>query len=249
MTGKQASELVKALGLQKEVIKISRAYPNRFNSIKEAQYFVIASLIREGFFKKYKGLESRLEREHAFAIKHHYVRAWHGPMRHLGKLKYFNVNSSGNVIGFDKEIYSEMFRGMMNDAGNSTIQTFEAVLAVMAVLTITYYLIKWGMESYIWNFVHDSICFVSQKGEEELLSALAKEVCTKSRYEFFSVPMDIDFDISDLNCPDQYYCHGVAVKPIKLEEALENWNRLHGTSHTYEPLDELNWRAVLDELI
>jgi hypothetical protein len=169
-------------------------------------------------------------------------------VRHLGKLKYFNINNNGNVIGFDKELYAEMFKGLMNDAGNSPIQTFESVLAIMAVLTITYYFKKWGLESYIWNFVHDSICFIAVKGEEELVSALAKEVCTKDRYEFFHVPMDIDFDVSDINNPDQYYGHGTAIKPKKLDEALETWNNLHETNHVYEPLDELNWRKVLDDV-
>jgi hypothetical protein len=34
MTGKQAEELIKALNLKDEVIKIGREYPNRFNNVK-----------------------------------------------------------------------------------------------------------------------------------------------------------------------------------------------------------------------
>jgi hypothetical protein len=58
--------------------------------------------------------------------------------------------------------------------------------------------------------------------------------------------MDIDFDVSDLENPDQYYSHGVAMKPKKLQEALDDWNKTHGTNHVYEPLDELNWKEVLN---
>jgi hypothetical protein len=255
MTEQQIDDFIAATKIESKVEELKI---NKKISEQKAKYIAIASFIREAFFNKYKGLMARLNVEHENAITKHYVRTMYGPVRHLPAFKYASLSTHTNnnsekvyaIKGFDKEQYSAYFSGLLNDAGNSPIQTYEAVLATFAILTIDYYLRLWKFESLIWNFVHDSVDLYVTDEEEELVAALCNTACSKYREYFHSIPMSIDLEISDVSTlyddsidenNKEFYQNGKSIKALPINEALENYNKKHNTQLYYKDIDELNF--------
>jgi hypothetical protein len=224
---------------------------------KKCKYIVAATFIREAFFGKYIGLGQRLQREVRFAKDNGYVRSWHGPVRHLAPLMYMDFSPSGNLRNADKELYSKIFSGLKNDAGNSPIQTLESAITQRAIIEESFYIKEWNLKSRVWNQCHDSADWYIYVGdgdedpdnETNLVCALMYHCDTKNREPFYGIPMDIDAEIADLSTDENiengnYYHTGKEIhfKDLNLQNEVKKWNDLHNTNIEYKDLDDLTWQ-------
>lgn len=204
---------------------------------KKVKYLVAATLMREAYFKTYSGLQERIVREQNFARKHGYVRAWHGPVRRLPELALMKFNSSGNLIGADKKLYSKLASSLANIACNSTIQTMEARVAFATIRSVNEYLREWNMKSFLWNFVHDSLDGMVWKPELELYLSLIGECAGWIREPDRGVHMCVDHNVADLSkgLEHNYYKAGVenGVPVLPIQEALDNYNMAMGTDYKW----------------
>ena len=204
------------------------------SSPKQIKFLVVAESMRTSFFETYKGLMGRIKREQAFALANGYVRTWHGPVRHLAELRYMQTNKDGNLIGADRSLYSKMFAHLLNNACNSTIQSMEARIAFSTWVNIAKYFHLWGLKSYCWNNIHDSLDFYIWKPELELVVALANACASWEREPVKGIHMSFEAEISDVQdyehrC-NSYYKAGVEYDALPIEEALKNYNKRNGTN-------------------
>lgn len=199
----------------------------------DVKFLVVADQMRNSFFETYKGLMGRIKREQMFALAHGYVRSWHGPVRHLAELRYLSISPKGELTGADRSLYSKMFSHLLNNACNSTIQTMESRIAFSTWVNIAKYLSLWGLKSYCWNNIHDSLDFYVWKPELELVMALANACASWEREPVKGIHMSFDAEISDLQDYEHrcntYYKAGVGYDVISIEEALEHYNKKNGT--------------------
>ncbi len=93
----------------------------------ECKFLAVATVMREAFLNGYEGLKTRIDREHAFALKHFYTRLWYGAVRWAPELAYMNVNANGKLEGVDKKFFAYMFSHLMNNAANAGVQSGETV--------------------------------------------------------------------------------------------------------------------------
>jgi DNA polymerase I-like protein with 3'-5' exonuclease and polymerase domains len=173
-----------------------------------------------------------VKREQMFALKHGYVRAWTGPVRHMPELRYLKRNKNDNLIGaVDTKLYSKMFAGLKNEASNTTIQTAEVYQAMPDVTTIGENLKAWNFKSRIWNYVHDSIALYIYKREKDVVYALLNECAQINREPFYDLPMHLDVEESDLSL-GEYYGKGreLSIEHYNLTEELDKWNKEHETN-------------------
>lgn len=200
----------------------------------DVKFNVVADQMRNSFFDTYKGLMGRIKREQAFALAHGYVRAWHGPVRHLAELRYLSTNSDGNLIGADRSLYSKMFSHLLNNACNSTIQSMESRIAFSTWVNIAKYLALWGLRSFCWNNIHDSLDFYVWKPELQLVMSLANACASWEREPVKGIHMSFDGEVSDVQDYEHrcntYYKAGVGYDPLPIEEALANYNKKNGTN-------------------
>ena len=202
---------------------------------KFCKMLVCAEFMKENFFKTYLGLETRLDREIAFATEHGYVRSWHGPVRHTPELTMMTISPKGYLVGADKENYSKLFSDLKKVAGNSGIQTLEAAIAFPAIHEICAYIKEWELKSFIFNMIHDSIDLCVFKPEEELVLALVHQCMTKFRYFEHGIPMEGDGDLVDLSdLETQYFKHGKDAPVVPLEDAIKAYNEKNGTNLEYD---------------
>lgn len=212
------------------------ALANNAGKMKPAdvKFNVVADQMRNLFFDTYKGLMGRIKREQAFALANGYVRSWHGPVRHLAELRYLSVNKDGNLIGADRSLYSKLFSHLQNNACNSTIQSMESRIAFATWVNSAKYLSIWGLKSYIWNNIHDSLDLYVYKPELELVMALMNACASWEREPVKGIHMSFDGEVSDLQDYEHrcntYYKAGVGYDPIPIEEAIANYNRKNGTN-------------------
>ena len=254
-TEDELNDFIKDVGLEQKVDEMMNEPHLKF-SRKKVKFIAAAEFIRNAFFNSYHGLGERLERELRFAIDNGYVRSWHGGVRHLAQLKYMTFGKKG-LIGLDRELYSHMFSGLKNDAGNSTIQTIESDVTQRSFIEITHYLKKWGLKSRLWNQCHDSADYFIYVGdgeddpdnEERLVCALIHALDTWDRDPHYGIPQEIDAEIADVSTDEKvlegnWYHSGkhVDFTSLNLNDELEKWNKLHNTNHVFEKLDELNWK-------
>lgn len=200
---------------------------------KEVKFLVVAETMRNSFFEAYKGLMGRINREQQFALKNGYVRCWHGPVRHLAELRYMTVSPKGDLMGADRSLYSKMFAHMLNNACNSTVQSMESRIAFATWVNAAKYFSLWGLKSYCWNNIHDSLDFYVWKPEMELVAALANACASWEREPVRGIHMSFDAEISDLQDLEHrnstYYKAGVGIKSLPIEKALEHYNEKNGT--------------------
>lgn len=206
---------------------------------KKVTYLVAATLMRNAFFDTYKGLQSRIEREQNFAKKNGFVRTWHGPVRHLPEMRYFNIGDKG-LVGADKALYSSMYAHMLNDACNSTIQSLESRVAFSTWYESANYLKKWHLKSRIWNNIHDSLDLWIYKPELELVMSLMNACASWEREPVYGIHMSFDGEVVEemdyVHRQDTFWKHGqeLPIKPI--EEAVEHWNYQHKNISGFEPI-------------
>lgn len=199
----------------------------------DVKFLVAADAMRNSFFETYQGLMGRIKREQAFALAHGYVRSWHGPVRHLAELRYLSISPKGELIGADRSLYSKMFSHLLNNACNSTIQTMESRIAFSTWVNIAKYLALWGLKSYCWNNIHDSLDFYVWKPELQLVMSLANACAAWDREPVKGIHMSFDGEVSDLQDYEHrcntYYKAGVGYDPLPIEEAIKNYNAKNGT--------------------
>lgn len=236
-TEQKCDEYIKLANLQDEYNNLLAAKMGKME-IKKIKLLVCATAMHRSFFKTYSGLMDRINRESAFAKKHGYVRAWHGPVRRLPEFRYFNYNADGNVIGADKKEFSGLISNLTNISVNSTVQTMEARVAFGTISSICHYLRKWKLKTYVWNGVHDSIDACVYKPEAELFIALAKECAAWKREPFYDVPMSLDCQLADLSkgLEHNYYKAGIELEGIPLQDAIDNWNKAHEKELGFEKI-------------
>lgn len=202
-------------------------------SPKDIKFLVVADDMRNSFFKSYEGLMGRIKREQAFALANGYVRAWHGPVRHLAELRYMSVNEQGNLTGADRSLYSKIFAHILNNACNSTIQSMESRIAFSTWVNTSKYLALWGLKSYCWNNIHDSLDFYVWKPELQLVMSLANACAAWDREPVKGIHMSFDGEVSDVQDYEHrcntYYKAGVGYDPLPIEEAIKNYNAKNGT--------------------
>ena len=210
-------------------------------SPKDIKFLVVADDMRNSFFKSYEGLMGRIKREQAFALANGYVRAWHGPVRHLAELRYMSVNEQGNLTGADRSLYSKIFAHILNNACNSTIQSMESRIAFSTWVNTSKYLALWGLKSYCWNNIHDSLDFYVWKPELQLVMSLANACAAWDREPVKGIHMSFDGEVSDVQDYEHrcntYYKAGVGYDPLPIEEAIKNYNAKNGTNFKWYGCD------------
>lgn len=210
-------------------------------SPKDIKFLVVADDMRNSFFKSYEGLMGRIKREQMFALAHGYVRAWHGPVRHLAELRYMSVNDQGNLTGADRSLYSKIFAHILNNACNSTIQSMESRIAFSTWVNTSKYLALWGLKSYCWNNIHDSLDFYVWKPELQLVMSLANACAAWDREPVKGIHMSFDGEVSDVQDYEHrcntYYKAGVGYDPLPIEEAIKNYNAKNGTNFKWYGCD------------
>ena len=210
-------------------------------SPKDIKFLVVADDMRNSFFKSYEGLMGRIKREQMFALAHGYVRAWHGPVRHLAELRYMSVNDQGNLTGADRSLYSKIFAHILNNACNSTIQSMESRIAFSTWFNTSKYLALWGLKSYCWNNIHDSLDFYVWKPELQLVMSLANACAAWDREPVKGIHMSFDGEVSDVQDYEHrcntYYKAGVGYDPLPIEEAIKNYNAKNGTNFKWYGCD------------
>ena len=204
------------------------------------KYTVCAQFMRDGFFQGYKGLEDRIQREWSYADRHGYVRAWHGPFRHLPELLLVKTNANGNLVGADKELWSKYVSELKNIACNTTIQTMEVRIAFCAIHYLCQTVKKWHLKSYMFSMCHDSQDWVIYDKEQDLVLALIKYAAEFYREPVKGIPMCMDFQVADLSTPElrekYYYHYGKIMEGGDIHEELEKYNKANGTNLEFIPI-------------
>jgi uncharacterized protein YfbU (UPF0304 family) len=189
--------------------------------IVDIKFLVMAIAIHKAFYILYPGIKERCEREHAFAMKNGYMRCWHGPVRHLPELRYLKWNARGQLIGADKKLYSAMFSGLKNQAGNSAIQSLEVYHAAQIVHCIHHNTKINKMMSRVFNYCHDSVDLYTKKDEHDSVMSFVRKGLDAPHFPEYGIRCDMDGDVSDItgeNRKKQYYKFGTEVK---LEDTLD----------------------------
>ena len=186
----------------------------------DIRFAVVGEKFRELFFKTYPGLQERIEREQKYGMKHYFVRAWSGPIRHLPEFQYVKFNARGAPIGADSKLYSRMVSHMKNEAVNTTIQTAEVYVAAPNATAFQWFMKRWGLRTRIFNYTHDSYEIYLFKREREIVYGLLKELTAVNRQPYFGIPQDMSVEESDLTQPDQYLKHGkeISLKGFNLPD-------------------------------
>jgi hypothetical protein len=236
LTDSDCDTIIDTLNLTHEnnVAQIQNKSSTHKKSATDIKFSVIAFAIHKAFFELYPGLKERCEREHAFAMKHGYMRSWHGPIRHLPELRYLKWNAKNQLIGADKKLYSSMFSGLKNQAGNSSIQTLEVYHAAQLVHATHYNTKMNGMKSRVFKYVHDSIDLYTLKSEHEAVMSIIRKAVDAPHFPEYGIRCDLDGDVSDVtgeNRKKQYYKFGTEVK---LLDTQDEYNEKNGTNYTFE---------------
>ncbi len=254
---KDADEFIAEMGYEQELqekLAENQLAGNR-NSVYMVKLILCASKMRAAFFDMYNGFFDRILRERKFALDKGYVRDYQGPVRHLPELKYLKVGKNltraneyaPGLTGYDKKAYSRVLSHLLNNAVNSPIQSLEANVAFPTWYEIERIARSWGLKSYIWNNIHDSLDFVIYKPELELMIALANDCSAWEREPVYGIHMSFEPEVSDVSDEEHrastYWKHGIEVPTVPVEEALKRFNLKHrkdlkwdGCEHEYDYL-------------
>lgn len=242
---KDCDDYISLIGLHKELRETILAqskskYPM---SEEDCKYLVCATKMRETFFNTYKGFDERIPRERKYAIKNGYNQNWQGPVRHMPELRYMNISKDLELVGADKNLYQGMFHHLMNNACNTTIQAMESRIAFAAWYNISKYISLWGLKSYCWNNVHDSLDFYVYKPEAELILALANACANYDRDPVYGIHMSFDGEMADIqddaHRENTFYKHGEELSAVPIDVAIQHYNERNGTDIRYLGCDWL----------
>lgn len=198
-TLEQAEEFINSNNLQSLRDNIIQSYvdKNRVINYSFITYLTCGTYIRETFFKKYKGLMERIERNIDIVKDKGYTRTYHGIIRRLPLY---------TLIGKDDE-YKEI-SNWNNIASNSEIQSLEVAKILPALTRINRYFRRMGFKSRVWNTVHDSVDFYLHRKEIALLVPKIYEIFEKMEDWQNDVPLTIELKIADYK-KGQIYHEGI----------------------------------------
>ena len=202
------------------------------------KYDIVGSKIRDLFFILYPSLLERTLREQNFAKKNGYVRTIVGPIRHLHEFRWMKQNENGEVTGADRALYAKMFTHLQNDATNSPIQTEEVYQAMPNVTALWHCIKRMGLKSRIFNYVHDSQELYVHKDERNFIYSYLTALAEVDRQPYFSIPMHIDVEESDLNLGEVFReGREINIEKFNLKDELEKFNKKFGTAWKYEDIE------------
>lgn len=219
----------------------------------ECKFLAVATVMREAFLNGYEGLKTRIDREHAFALKHFYTRLWYGAVRWAPELAYMNVNANGKLEGVDKKFFAYMFSHLMNNAANAGVQSGETVFIYLGWVSAEHYMKLWNLTSKIFNTIHDSLDVYVWKPEKELMKSLINAcVHDKIRYPCEGIYHRMEPEISDIRdykhitgyemgeftgkekIKGHFYKHGEEEKVMEIKDAVEAYNKRMKRDIKYE---------------
>ncbi len=219
----------------------------------ECKFLAVATVMREAFLNGYEGLKTRIDREHAFALKHFYTRLWYGAVRWAPELAYMNVNANGKLEGVDKKFFAYMFSHLMNNAANAGVQSGETVFIYLGWVSAEHYMKLWNLTSKIFNTIHDSLDVYVWKPEKELMKSLINScVHDKIRYPCEGIYHRMEPEISDIRdykhitgyemgeftgkekIKGHFYKHGEEEKVMEIKDAVEAYNKRMKRDIKYE---------------
>lgn len=219
----------------------------------ECKFLAVATVMRESFLNGYEGLKTRIDREHAFAIKHFYTRLWYGAVRWAPELAYMNINANGKLEGVDKKFFAYMFSHLMNNAANAGVQSGETVFIYLGWVSAEHYMKLWNLTSKIFNTIHDSLDVYVWKPEKELMKSLINAcVHDKIRYPCEGIYHRMEPEISDIRdykhitgyemgeftgkekIKGHFYKHGEEEKVMEIKDAVDAYNKRMKRDIKYE---------------
>ncbi len=219
----------------------------------ECKFLAVATVMREAFLNGYEGLKTRIDREHAFAIKHFYTRLWYGAVRWAPELAYMNINANGKLEGVDKKFFAYMFSHLMNNAANAGVQSGETVFIYLGWVSAEHYMKLWNLTSKIFNTIHDSLDVYVWKPEKELMKSLINAcVHDKIRYPCEGIYHRMEPEISDIRdykhitgyemgeftgkekIKGHFYKHGEEEKVMEIKDAVDAYNKRMKRDIKYE---------------
>ncbi|HOF44388.1 MAG TPA: DNA polymerase [Candidatus Pacearchaeota archaeon] len=179
-------ELNKLHKIKEQLLEKARE-KNKLDSVMpKINFLTSAYYVRDIFFKQYRGLQDRIERNINFAKENGYVRTVHGVIRRVPMLL---------LEGKDDD-YGEI-KNYQNITANSPIQSLEIVKIGTATIEFQKWLRENNKKTKIFNTVHDSIDFYIYLPE-------AKEVIPKIFETFASdkdwqkgIPLPIDMIVGE----------------------------------------------------
>ncbi len=219
----------------------------------ECKFLAVATVMREAFLNGYEGLKTRIDREHAFALKHFYTRLWYGAVRWAPELAYMNINANGKLEGVDKKFFAYMFSHLMNNAANAGVQSGETVFIYLGWVSAEHYMKLWNLTSKIFNTIHDSLDVYVWKPEKELMKSLINAcVHDKIRYPCEGIYHRMEPEISDIRdykhitgyemgeftgkekIKGHFYKHGEEEKVMEIKDAVDAYNKRMKRDIKYE---------------
>jgi len=159
-------------------------------------YITVATHMRNNFFKLYKGLMERIDKNRAFARDAGYARSVFGITR---KMIAYMLQGE-----YDSQEDSLRLNNLANIAANTDIQAFESAVINQALVRIEREFLDRGMRSVPFNNVHDSLDFYVPKEELGEFVKIVKDTMTEAIPELRGIPLEVDFSIGDLTKGDYY---------------------------------------------
>jgi hypothetical protein len=183
----QAEEFIRTKNLYDLKDKLIQSYVDKQRSIPHSiDYLVCSTFIRNTFFKKYKGLLSRIERNKELVEAQGYTRTFHGIIRRLPLL----------MLKGDDDEYKEL-SGMVNIAANSPIQSLEVARVLPSLVEINRWFRRKQLKSRVWGSVHDSVDFYLYRPELPIVIPKIYEVFESQESWQKEVPLTIELHIAD----------------------------------------------------
>lgn len=192
----QCDEYIALNHCEKELENARKSYRGECES--KLKNIAVCMRLRENFFKGYKGLWNRIEREREFAATHGYVRTPFGKTRNLIELFLRGE--------YDNQTISGILRNLENISANHAAQNMEACIRGRSQYEVQNWLEVNNYKTRTWNEIHDSADFWIKKEELKPVLSHIKHVFERVIPELENdwVPLVVDCEISDLNEGDYY---------------------------------------------
>ncbi len=191
-----------------EKMNMAKKYPNVEPHLWA--YYTVAKYIRDNFFKTYKGLMDRIERNKILGMDEGYIRSFHGGIRRFPLLMLSHTDHET----LPDENMAEV-SNWFNMTSNTSIQNDE--ICKVAKSIIEYEDTVADDDNYIFGTVHDSVDFV--QGKQDIITKLNKIQTIFEKEEDWQkgIKLPIDITIVDLSNPNHYYKHGFSYKELLQE--------------------------------
>jgi len=201
----QSEEFIHTKNLYELKDKLIASYERKGQSIPSSiDYLTCSTYIRNTFFKKYKGLLQRIERNKELVETQGYTRTYHGIIRRLPLM----------MLKGDDDDYTEL-SGMVNIAANSPIQSLEVARVLPSLVTINRWFRRKKLKSRVWGTVHDSVDFYLYRPELPVVIPKIYEVFESQDGWQKGVPLTIELHIADPLKGEIYHSGTDAKKLLK----------------------------------